>query len=180
MLSLRWLIKDLRFIPIRTIVQMAIPLISWMPHNPVQRAQMNTKNVDTALIKRVAYNAVYHLPLALLRQFADWAENDCFRSVDLKTDYQAGVRTIKTPIMVISGAADRLVVAENTRHAFDLLPEGGKKHIVLGTTQGFSADYGHVDMVFGKKANEEVLPLVLEWVVSHDTAIKSSPDRVPG
>lgn len=174
-LSLAFLLDYLPYVPVRTATQLIVPLIPYTAWNPVSRAQMNTANVDLAYIRRVAYNAVHHLPPALLKQFADWAGNDCFRSFDKSVDYQAGLKNIKTPVLVIAGGGDKLVVPPNVKHAFDLLPAGNKRYVELSRAAGFKADYGHIDMVFGKHANAEVLPLVLDWVIRHDRA----PEAVP-
>lgn len=169
-LSLAFLLDYLPYVPVRTATQFIVPLIPYTGWNPISRAQMNPANVDLTYIRRVAYNAVHHLPPALLKQFADWAGNDCFRSYDKQVDYQKGLANIKVPMFVIGGAGDNLVIPPNVKHAYDLLPEGNKRYLELGRASGFKEDYGHIDMVFGKHANQEVFPLVLDWVVSHDGA----------
>lgn len=171
-LKLAFLLDYIPYVPVRTAVHLALPFIPLARGNSIARAQMNTHNVDLQFIQRVAYNAVHHLPPALLKQFADWAANDCFRSFDKKVDYQAAVRNIHVPIMVVAGGGDRLVHKGNAKHAFDLLPDdSGKKYLELSRAAGFRADYGHIDIVFGTNANAEVLPLVIDWVVQHEAGV---------
>jgi pimeloyl-ACP methyl ester carboxylesterase len=171
-LKLVGLLDYLPLVPIRTAIHLAIPFLPYVRRSPFLRSQMNTDNVDIAYIQRAAYNAVHHLPPALLKQFADWAANDCFRSFDKSVDYQAAVRNIRVPILVVAGRADKLVRPGNARHAYDLLPEGsGKKYVELSKANGFKADYGHIDIIFGRDACAEVLPLVMQWAIDHEPAL---------
>ncbi len=177
-----WLLDYVKIVPIRAFIHMAIPILGWVRNHSATKAQMNPANVDVNFIKRVAYNAVHHLPYSLLKQFSDWAANDCFRSLDKKVDYQAAVSKIDVPVLVMAGAGDRLVVAENVKKAYEMLPENGKnRYMEMGRSSGCREDYGHIDLVFGRNANEEVLPIVLEWVNEHDKAIATTDtaDKLP-
>lgn len=175
-LSLTWLLDHLPYVPIRTIIHLLLPLIPYMPRNPLVRSQMNPDNVDLFFLRRVAYNAVHHLPPALLKQFADWVEHDRFLDAECQFDYQQALRTNdQVPVFVLAGSGDTLVRPENAKYAYDLMPPGKHKYLEIGRTSGFSQDYGHIDFVFGKRANEEVFPLVLEWVNQHDPL----PAQVP-
>jgi hypothetical protein len=46
--------------------------------------------------------------------------------------------------------------------------EGGPKELVqFHLAGGHAADYGHTDLLFGKKAPEEVYPVIADWLAAH-------------
>ncbi len=167
-LKLMWMLDYLAFVPLRTAIHLIVPFLPLVRKSDFVRSQMNPDNVDFGFIKRVAYNAVHHLPAPLLRQFGDWVRNDCFRSFDRRIDYQARLRTIDLPIQVIAGSGDRIVRPEDARYAWELMPGKNTRYVEAGRETGFSHDYGHIDLVFGREANREIVPLVLDWIVAHE------------
>ena len=42
------------------------------------------------------------------------------------------------------------------------------KQIVLSLKNGFSADYGHGDLIMGRNSPKEVYPKVAEWIAEMD------------
>jgi hypothetical protein len=42
--------------------------------------------------------------------------------------------------------------------------------VTAGISHGFSADYGHGDLVLGRRAPEELFPLVADFLIRHSTA----------
>ena len=56
------------------------------------------------------------------------------------------------------------------RIPYDISGAREKELVICGKSHGFSADYGHVDMVFGRKARDEVFPRIRDWFVRHDAA----------
>lgn len=83
-------------------------------------------------------------------------------------DLMPGWRQPGCPLLGISGAAD-------TRDPFKYCEElynqyGGEKTLLrLGKSQGLSKNYGHVDMIVSKQAQQEVWPKISDWLleVSH-------------
>ena len=171
-----WLLRYIPYVPIRTAIHLMIPLLPFLGRSSVLRSQLNPENTDLVYIRKVAYNAVHHLPPALLRQFTDWVRHDCFRSCDKETDYQAALTTVDTPVFILSGAGDQLVRPENAKYAYDLMPTAYSRYVEVGRASGFGHDYGHIDLVFGRDADREVLPLVLEWTITHDDTVSPATE----
>ena len=42
-----------------------------------------------------------------------------------------------------------------------------KAWVLLGVEQGFSKDYGHVEMIISTAASEEVWPRIVGWLDAH-------------
>lgn len=146
----------LRGLRVRRIIRAFTPLLFRSDSVPVVRNWVESKNVDVPFMRKVAYAAVDDVPRGLLLQFVDWLDNDAFRSKDRKIDYRARMAGAQLPILVMSAPADKLGTPAAVARAVDLL--GRAEHVVCGKEHGFSYDYGHVDIVFGKGAPDEVFP----------------------
>jgi hypothetical protein len=78
------------------------------------------------------------------------------------------------PLQVVAGKQDRLTPLEDVRIAYDVSGAREKELIVCGREHGFCADYGHVDLVFGRNAKTEIFPRIRDWFVKHDSATNGS------
>jgi len=63
-----------------------------------------------------------------------------------------------------AGAADRLASPEMVRFAYDRINSPHKRYREFSVHTGDCADYGHVDLIFGRHAPEEVFPVVSGWI----------------
>lgn len=133
------------------------------------------ENVDVELARRLLYAAVQDVPRGLALQFRDWIHHDAFRSQDLTVDYRARMAGARTPVLVVCGPKDRLGVPCSVARARDLLPHA--EWLELSRDAGFSTDYGHIDMVFGKKAPEEIFPRFFDFLVRHDGSAGALRER---
>ncbi len=129
--------------------------------------QMNPENVDFRVIRRAQFNAVTPLSTKLLMQFKDWLENDEFRTFDRHLNYKENLDKINLSILVVAGKGDKMAVIDDVRYAYDRIASEDKKYIELSRDNNFSSDYGHIDMIFGRRAPEEVFPVILEWLENH-------------
>jgi len=46
---------------------------------------------------------------------------------------------------------------------------GERKRLILGKASGCVEEYGHVDLMVGLRAENEVFPVILQWLTDHDT-----------
>lgn len=128
-------------------------------------------NIDGAVARRlVAHNTAWILP-GVMRQFAGWIEGDRFVSADGARDYRAGLSQFRAPALLVAGSVDRLAPPETVQAALDALGSADKSLILCGRAQGFSTDYGHGDLVFGRRAPHEVVPRLLDWIERRATPV---------
>ena len=72
-----------------------------------------------------------------------------------------------TPVLAINGDWDLFCPAAGGKKTAELFG-GPKRAVTIGKAQGMCSHYGHFDVVVGRRAREEVWPLVLEHLEAHD------------
>jgi len=138
-------------------------------HPVAAELAINGKNVDRPVYQRILSNSIENIPGPVFLQMADWVMHDVCRSVDQTIDYRAGLAACSQPALFLSAVKDYLSPPSVVRNAFELW--GGPKELVeFSTANGHSADYGHVDLLLGKKAPLEVYPVLLRWLLAHSRA----------
>ncbi len=167
-LKLKGLLKYMSRVHAHVFARLLTPLTGVIDTS-FMKSQMNVHNVDPAIIRMAQYNAVTPVSSRLLAQFAGWVEG---HTLALSDGFQIteNLGRIATPLLVIAGRADRLSRVENTVYAYEHIASPDKAYVELSVKNGFSADYGHIDMVFGRHAPEEVYPIVRTWFDDHLSA----------
>ena len=79
--------------------------------------------------------------------------------------WPAGLAHVKVPLLVVAGAGDHQDPPWACEQLFQRFGGPGQ-FLVLGKAQGFSQDYGHVDMLVSKAAQAEVWPQVQRWLAA--------------
>jgi predicted alpha/beta hydrolase len=132
------------------------------------------ENIDAPLLKRIAASVPGDISPQLLRQCLRWASEDRFDAEDGQADYREGLRTARAPALFIAAALDNLAPPPAVEAAHALW--GGEKHFRLFTRgEGASAGYGHIDLVFGRRAPDEVFPEIAAFLDRHAAALQESP-----
>jgi pimeloyl-ACP methyl ester carboxylesterase len=169
LLKLRALLKLMKKVHANLFARFLTPLTGII-NTAFIKSQMNVQNVDPRIIRIAQYNAVTPVSAKLLSQFADWAGKHGIALAD-GFKITENLNRIVTPLLVISGKGDRLSPVDDTVYAYNQVRSARKTYIELSVENGFSADYGHIDMVFGKHAPAEVYPLIKEWLGSTLSAV---------
>lgn len=81
-------------------------------------------------------------------------------------DYWRGIRSAEVPLLAFAAANDETDPVTGCRTMFDEYG-GDKEWVLLGLQQGFSKDYGHVEMIVSKEAAREVWPRIAAWLDAH-------------
>ncbi|HVP65852.1 MAG TPA: alpha/beta hydrolase [Anaeromyxobacteraceae bacterium] len=139
-------------------------------HPVAAELAINGRNVDRPVYQRILSNSIENVPGRVFDQMTDWVKNDACRSMDRSVDYRAGLSACRVPALFVSAVRDYLAPPTVVRTAYDLW--GGPKELVeFSTATGYSADYGHVDLLLGKRAPLEVYPVVSRWLEAHSRAV---------
>lgn len=89
-------------------------------------------------------------------------------SADGTVSYAAQLGDIEVPALVMVGRADEIADPSVGRAAFERLGSKDKELVVAGRLEGFSADYGHLDLLIGAAARRDVFPRIVAWLTAHD------------
>ncbi|MBC2657134.1 alpha/beta fold hydrolase [Pseudomonas sp. MSSRFD41] len=83
---------------------------------------------------------------------------------DADKDWWAGLTEVGVPALAVSAAGDHQDPTWACRKLFDQLGSEHKQFVCLGREQGFSGNFGHVEMLVSKPAQAEVWPMVARWL----------------
>jgi oxygen-independent coproporphyrinogen-3 oxidase len=97
-------------------------------------------------------------------QWMTWNLDGHWRGDD-GTDYEAGMRALELPILIVAGAGDRFFAPPFAcRGLYDLVGSPDKTFVLCGKDTTFSEDFNHVSILVGKTARKEVWPVILGWI----------------
>ena len=83
---------------------------------------------------------------------------------DKQSDWWAGLAEARMPMLAVSAQGDREEPAWACRKLFEQFGSPNKQFVLLGREQGYSDDYGHIEMLVSKPAMAEVWPMVATWL----------------
>lgn len=135
-------------------------------------------SVSPELLKGMAMHVLWPVPNATARQAIGWIRGRSLQRVDGTPWVQPG--GVDVPLLVMAGPHDGIVAEADVARACDMFTQC--TWLRLGTADGFSHDYGHVDPVVGRTAQLEVYPRVhrfLRDVVAASGTNDPDPDLPP-
>jgi pimeloyl-ACP methyl ester carboxylesterase len=148
----------------RLLSRMVAPLAGLL-HTRVLQASLNSRNTARPVLRRMLATVMENVSLGVARQFRWWIREDLFRSLDGQVDYRANLAGTQVPALFVAGPRDGLAPPEVVRGAFEAWA-GPKAWLCADLAAGFSADYGHGDLIFGRRAPEEIYPPIRAWLVA--------------
>jgi pimeloyl-ACP methyl ester carboxylesterase len=128
----------------------------WLPR-PADLA-WNAANIEPAVARRVLHNAISDLHPGELAQFAALIREDSFRSLDGRVDYRAALARCRQPALFVAAARDELAPPAAVEEACRRW--GGPSRFLP-----LAEPYGHTDLLFGRRAPEEVYPAVRDFLL---------------
>ena len=87
--------------------------------------------------------------------------------MDKRIAYPDLVRTIQTPCLLIEGDRDQLCSPRAGAKTLECLAGDQHQMLAFGRDYGHKEHYGHVDLLSGLNAEEEVFPSILQWLQEH-------------
>lgn len=116
----------------------------------------NAKNVDPDVGYSLIRQASDNVTTRMTAQIVALACDPDFKSYDGEYNYTANMGNVTAPVFFITGSED-FVGPANVKDAYETVASEEKrfKHY---------EDYGHTDLVMGKRVYEEVYPDILDWI----------------
>lgn len=149
----------------RTLARMVAPYAG-LVHPRAAELAINGRNTDRPVYQRLLANGIENVPPRVFLQLVDWVKEDACRSEDRSRDYRAGLPACRQPALFLAAPLDDLAPPDAVRRSFGLWG-GPKEYVEFGRGGGHSADYGHTDLLLGKRAPQEVFPRVTAWLEAH-------------
>jgi predicted alpha/beta hydrolase len=115
--------------------------------------------------KRVGF-APHNESYYTMKQWFNWNLKRNFKGLD-NFDYLPKMKSIRIPILSISGEGDRFIAPKEGVLAYLNAFENPKnKFLNCSITNGFREDYNHRRIILSKNAGEEIWKIVQEWISS--------------
>lgn len=145
-----------------------------MPPGPITPYLLREENMEPEVVRRAMSSIASDIPGGVARQFADWVTTGRFASADGRLDYREAMRAIRTPLLLIAGSQDLLAPPLAVARAKELV-RGPVKVVVAGRGHGFADDYGHNDLLVGRRAPHEIFPLIGSYLAAQATEAGRTP-----
>ena len=131
---------------------------------PIEELLMNKGNMETDVIYRFFRVAIDDTSPGIMTQFANSLKTGKMISSDGKVNYTDLMNLVKVPILIAGGGRDGFVTEKGLRGTYDAISSSDKSIVIFSKSNGYSADYGHCDLVLGKNSQTEVYPVILKWL----------------
>ena len=136
--------------------------------NRVDEFNVWLSNVEPRGYRRLCALCFHSVSTRVLAQLATAFEPGGLRSRDGSVRYLDGLAQVKTPVLAIAGTLDRQCPPDAAEGTIGALGCADKKLAVFGRAHGHGDDYGHFDLLVGRRARDEVWPVIEEWLLRHD------------
>lgn len=124
----------------------------------------NADNMEEYIRIKMYRYAVEDVSPGIIAQLRLMIAEGRFLSADKKIDYSASLSKIKNPILCIGGMGDNLAPPMSIYYAYQNVSSTDKAIRIFSLANGYSANYGHNDLLLGKKAPQEVYPYIYRWL----------------
>lgn len=167
LLSLRPLLDLVPSVPYGLAMHVVSPLLARVP-DPASGFNFWHSNVEPAVTRRLSASVFHSIPSSLLRSLSTTFEPGGFRTRDGSLRFLDEARRFKVPTRLLAASRDKQVSVDAVRHTATVL--GGRAEVrVHGKEHGDADDYGHFDLIVGRRAKDEVWPGLAAWLDEHST-----------
>jgi pimeloyl-ACP methyl ester carboxylesterase len=151
-------------VPTRGLAKLLRTTVDLAPDAPLLHAIYNLDNIEQGVLLAFINSAIDNIGRGTIAQYVAWSEGGRITSADGTVDYTAGLAQITVPVLMIAGRVDHVVPPWTVRAGYDAIGSPDKQFVVLGRGWGQHHDYGHGDLLLGDWAEDEVFPLISQWI----------------
>jgi pimeloyl-ACP methyl ester carboxylesterase len=131
---------------------------------PIDVVFYNEKNMAPLTIQLMYLRIAEDVPKPVVDQLLKMAETGELISPDGKFNYSKEVSRLTLPVFFIAGKVDHSADPEAVHYAYERVSSKDKTFRLFGLAWGDSIDYGHDDLILGKRSREEVYPVIEKWL----------------
>lgn len=145
---------------------LAAPFQSWVEDGPFERFFYNRQSTSTQAWQRLMAYGTANVAGGATLQLVKMVDHGRFESFDGKDDYRAGMAANRTPVLVVAARLDRIALTPAVKDGYRALG-GPKEWLLITRANGARGEYGHMDLVIGERAGDEVWSKVLDFFNRH-------------
>lgn len=134
----------------------------------IERIFYHPENMDDEIKAKLLEQALLEIKPGVLDQLLLMIERGDFVSASGDYSYRKNLRKLRLPLMLIGGAADLLAPPESIQEVYRAVGSTDRSLRIFGRGSKNSTPYGHLDLIAGKKAREEVYPAIGNWLKQRD------------
>lgn len=162
LLKVRALLEKLPGIPYGGAMHLLAPLLARWPTG-LETFQVWPSNIEPQLVRHLLAVGFHTVPIRLLESLATTFETRGLCDGRRAVFYLEKAERYRIPTLLLAGSRDRQVSVQAVHKTADLL--GGESRVqIFGKDHGQPDEYGHWDLLLGRRAEQEVWPQVLGWL----------------
>ncbi len=128
----------------------------------------NPENFEEGVRERFLEAALAEINPGVLDHLLLMIRRGEFISAQGDFSYRRNLAKIQLPILLIGGEGDMLAPPEAIRIVYRSVDSTDRTLRIFGTRSKDSVTYGHIDLILGKRAREEVFPVIGRWLQQRD------------
>ncbi|MCA9623160.1 MAG: alpha/beta hydrolase [Myxococcales bacterium] len=133
---------------------------------PYERFNVWPSNCEPALWRRICAEGFHPVSSPVMAQLASALGRGGLRSADGSRHYLSGLDGVDTPVLALAGSRDAQCPPHTARATIAKLPRA--ELAVFGTEAGHADEYGHWDLLMGRRVRDEVFPRILDFLARVD------------
>lgn len=166
LLRLRPVLERLPSVPYGALVHAVSPVVGRRVGTPLESFNVVRENIEPWASRRLHANNFGTIPSALLTSLATTFESRGLRDRAGTLFYWEEAAAFCAPVLMLAGHGDRQVSVPAVEATAGRL--GGEVSVErFGRAAGHACDYGHFDLLLGRRATSEVWPRIAQWLESH-------------
>ncbi len=161
------IVSDDVMLPSQFGAQLSAPLQTVFDDGPFQRFFYNPESTRPETWQRLVVYGTADTAGGAAKQLLSLVETSRFTSADGRMDFRADMSRIRTPVIVVAGKLDRVAPTPAVKDGYRALG-GPKRWLLITRANGARGEYGHMDLVIGERAGDEVFRPVLDFFTQHE------------
>jgi pimeloyl-ACP methyl ester carboxylesterase len=163
---LRGLTRHVPAIPLGALQTLASPF--GPSEGPLHEFNIWLPNTDPRVWRKLQAIGWHSVSANVLGQLATAFDDGGLTSFDGRTRYLDGVHRADVPVMAIAGSVDRQCPPSAAQRTAAQLSHPASRLATFGKDHGEDDEYGHFDLMIGKRAPRETWPHVVAWLEDRD------------
>ena len=141
-------------------------LIPFVPK--IETIFYNPENIDDEVKAKFLEDALAEINPGVLDHLLLMIKRGEFISAQGDFSYRKNLARIQLPSLLIGGAGDMLAPPEAIRVVHRAISSVDRTLRIFGPGSKDSTNYGHIDLILGKRGREEVFPVIGRWLKQRD------------